>query len=99
MTGRFIRRDRQRSREQAARIKSRHFGRVVRSPRPANATHRYALASKALVGIVGTKRQPILRTGGEHPIRFSDATGDEIVDHDTEVAVCPVEHYRVGRAG
>src|SRR3982074_2232414 len=35
---------------------------------------------RALIGIVGTQREPILRAGREHPIGLGDPARDQIID-------------------
>ena len=54
------------------------------------------LSVKPLVGIVGAQRQAILRPRGEHAVRLGDAAGHEVVDHDADIAVGPVEDDSVG---
>ena len=42
---------------------------------------------EALVGIVGAKREPVFGAAREHAVRLGHAAGDEVIDHDPEIAV------------
>ena len=53
-----------------------------------------AQARQAAVGIVAAKREPIFGPAGEHAIRLIDATGDEVVDHHTQIGVFAAQHER-----
>ena len=53
---------------------------------PANTAEFHAKRGEALISIVGTQFQAIFGPGRKHPIGFSDAARDEIINHDAGVA-------------
>ncbi len=51
---------------------------------------------QAGVGIVGPQQQAVFRAGGEHPVRLGGSAGDEVVDHDGDVALIASHDDRLG---
>src|SRR5215831_12530252 len=56
-----------------------------------HAAERNAPGGQALVGIVSTQREPILRARGEHPVRLGDPARYQIINHNSEIAFGAVE--------
>jgi hypothetical protein len=88
----FTWRDDKLPRHGARSIEPCHLGAMRPRPYRADAAERNTPIRQTLIGIVGAQRQPIFGPRGEHPIGLSDTAGDEIVDHDPEVAFGAVEH-------
>ena len=57
------------------------------------------LRRQALIGVVGSERQPKLGARGEHAIGLGDAMGRQIVDHHAEVRLGAVERRERLAAG
>ena len=66
-------------------------GAAPRSPptRPAAADRR-----QPLIGIVGAQRQAVFGPRGEHPIGLADPAASQIVDHDPDIGLRPVDDQR-----
>ena len=60
-------------------------------PRLANQTRLNAERRQALVGVVRTQGQAVLRPRSEHTIGLGDAAGDEVVDQDADISFRPVD--------
>ena len=50
---------------------------------------------QAPVGVVGAKREPVLRARSEHAVRLADTFGDEIIDQHADIGRCPIKHDRL----
>src|SRR6185436_9347509 len=61
-------------------------------PHSAYAAESDALLGQSLVGVVRPKCEPIFRPRGKHPIGLRHSLGDEVVDHDAEIALSPIEN-------
>ena len=53
----------------------------------ADAANLPAQRGEALIGVVGAQMQPVFRPAGEHPIGFTRAAGDEIINHNTHIGL------------
>ena len=96
--GRFIGGDRQRLRQGLRRLERGHLRGMPLRTRLPYAAQCNPLIGQALVGVIGPQGQAVLRPRGEHPVRFGDSAGYEIVDHHAEIAVGAVENDRLSVA-
>ena len=65
----------------------RGLGREGLPARGADTTQGDAERGQPLVGVVGAQAQAVLGARGEHAVGLGDPAGDEVVDHDAEIAV------------
>ena len=60
-------------------------------PLPGKAADPGADRAEPLVGVVRAQPETILGPRGEHPVRFADALGHQIVDQHADIGVSPVQ--------
>src|SRR5690349_4162650 len=72
---------------------------MAQGARLPDAAERNSFLGQPLIGVVGPERQAIFGAGREHAVRLGDPAGDEIVDHDAQIAVGTIEHEWQGAAG
>ena len=94
MSRSLVWRDVERLRHGPGRLEGGHFRLVRARSRRADAAQRDTPVGKPLIGVVGPQRQPVLGPRGEHPIRLSDAARNQVIDHDAEIALGPIEYDR-----
>ena len=51
------------------------------------------------VGVVPAEMQTVFGAAGEKPVRFIDAFGHEIIDHDARIGLATIQYDRVLAAG
>ncbi len=82
-----------RGREEVARLRQLRLHRqeIARTAR-SDAAERDSLRGQPLVRVIGSQRKPVFGAGSEHPVRLAHALGGQIVDHDPDIRLSPVQH-------
>ncbi len=55
-----------------------------------------AEGGESSVGIVLSEEEAVFSAGGKHAIGFVDTFGDEVVDHDAQIALAAIDNERIG---
>ena len=93
---RLVRRQRQAFEKAAGALDCVRFRRENPQPFAANTANLSGQWRQALVSIVGAQAETIFGAAREHAIGLRDATGHEVIDHYSDIRVCP-RHDEVGR--